>query len=172
MQVRIRPLQLNDADKSWRLRSNPNLKWEFMKCDPPLPASLEKERKRFKEILEDRRTAMFAILADETIVGFCSLKNIANGAAELSYVILDMNMRGKGIGTEAVNQLISYGFDELGLDLIYRYVDRRNTPSIRMTATQRFAAIGISYLNQNVERFEMTRTGWMNLRNRRSKRSV
>lgn len=162
MNITIRPVEIKDAEISWRLRSDSNLVWQFMKCDPPLPASLIKEKAMISSVLKDKRTLMFSIFADEEFDGFCTLKNIANGAAELSYVIMRVGMRGKGICTEAVRQLIDIGFNELNLDLIYRYVDRRNVPSIRMTERHKFAPVGISFLNNNVERFEMTRTGWKN----------
>lgn len=167
MKVSIRPIEIEDAEVSWRLRSNPKLVWEFMKCDPPLPASLCKEIQFISNVLNDEMTKMFAILADDLFVGWCSLKNIANGAAELSYCIMNIEMRGKGIGTEAVRKVVDYGFCSLGLDLIYRYVDKRNIPSVKMTQGQKFAPVGISYLNENVERFEMTKTGWMNQKAKR-----
>lgn len=163
MIVRIRRLHLHDADVSWRLRNE--VEWKYAKCDTTLPATLDTETDCYMKIISDNSVRMFAILADNYLVGFCKLKNIANGAAELSYYMLRTDMMNKGICTAAVDKLISYGFDELGLDLIYRYVHKDNVPSIRMTKKQKFAPVGTSYLDSNVSRYEMTRTGWKNQKN-------
>jgi diamine N-acetyltransferase len=165
MKVSIRPVTIDDADISWRLRSNPDLRWDYMQSVPSLPASRAKERQYVESVIRDDRTRMFSVFADGEYMGYCSLKCIANGAAELSYCILRLDMRNKGIGTEAVAMVIDYGFDVLKLDMIYRYVHKDNTPSLAMTLRHRFAPVGVSYLNENVERYEMTRTGWTNKRN-------
>lgn len=168
MKVTTRPITIDDAEASWRLRANPNLVWEFMRCEPPLPASLVKERQYIHDVIHhDSRQEMFAILVDDKYVGWVTLKNIANGAAELSYCVMHLDMRGHGVGTEAVRQVIDYGFDALQLDLIYRYVHKDNAPSVAMTLKQKFARVGKSYLNQNVDRYEMTKTGWYSQRKRK-----
>ena len=167
MKVAVRPITIDDADASFFLKENTGQTWEFMRREPSIH-TLDAERQYIAWVLSDRKTRMFAVTVEDEYVGWVSLKNIANGAAELSYCILRTDLRNKGIGTAAVGLVIDYGFDRLGLDLIYRYVHEDNKPSLAMTAKHRFAPVGISYINKKVSRYEMTRTGWRNQKNRKS----
>lgn len=166
MRVTIEPISPRHAKETWKFRDNPAL-WRFMRCETPLPASQKGDADYYRWARERAKCSMFAILADWKVVGCCKLHNIANGAAELTYYMLDTTMWGKGICTEATTKLIDFGFDRLGLDLIYRYVDVNNIASMRVAEKQKFANVGISFVNQNVVRLEMTKTGW--LRQKRSK---
>lgn len=166
MNVYIRNIEADDARFTWMYRSNENT-WKYMECDSPLPATYDSEMEYYQKMSKDKDTKMFAIVVDGCVVGCCKLKNIANGAAEVSYYMLNDLFRNRGICTYAVGLMIDHAFYSYGLDLLYRYVDKRNIPSYKMTLTHKFAPVGISYINSNVERFEMTRTGWTNRKKRK-----
>ena len=168
MQVRIEHISPRHAKDTWAFRDNAKL-WEFMDCDTPLPATQRGDATYYKQMRDDPRCRMFAIVVGDMAVGCCQLHNIANGAAEMRYYVLDEDLWGRGICTKAVNKLVDYGFDELGLDLIYRYVNVRNVGSMRVAEKQKFAKVGISFINPEVVRLEMTRTGWERQRKNQSK---
>jgi RimJ/RimL family protein N-acetyltransferase len=70
--------------------------------------------------------AYFAIemLDDGAHVGNVWLWDIdrRNRKAELRVVVGDMGARGRGLGSEAIDRLCRYGFDQVGLHRIYAYV--------------------------------------------------
>ncbi len=166
MRIEIRRITSVNLDEvamaSYSLRDN-EIVWRFMECDTPRPASLLSETNAYYSELNKSDQVAFAVYADDAYCGNVKLKHIAYGAAELSYYLLNTEMWGRGIGFEATRQVIDYGFDVLNLDLIYRYVNPNNVASWRISRKQKFAPIGISYINHEVERLEMTRTGWKSI---------
>lgn len=166
MQVSIEPIDPRHAEDTWRLRNDPEL-WEFMSCDTPFPATLRGDQEYYAKALRSDNVRMFAIVVDGRAVGCCQLYNIANGAAEMRYYVLDRSLWGKGVCTAATTMLIDIGFDYLGLDLIYRYVHVKNFGSMRVAEKQKFAKVGVSLINPNAVRLEMTKTGWERQRQKR-----
>lgn len=164
MQVSIIRLSAIHAISTYRFRNNPEL-WKYAQCDAPLPATYESEYKYYSSLEDDKSVVAFAICDGNSIVGVVKLKNIANGAAELSYYILDTEKWGKGIATEAVEKAIDFGFAALDLDLIYRYVHDDNVASVKVTKKHKFAPVGRSFINPNVVRYEITKQGWKNQKN-------
>lgn len=67
------------------------------------------------------------------LAGACSLQHIdtRNRHAELSIFMVSPELRGLGYGTEAVRQLVRYGFDVMRLDKIYLGVYDFNEAGIR-----------------------------------------
>lgn len=67
------------------------------------------------------------------IVGACSLQHIdlRNRHAELSIFMLSDDLRGLGVGTQAVRLLLRYGFEVLRLDKVYLGVYEFNEAGIR-----------------------------------------
>ena len=57
--------------------------------------------------------------------------DLENGAAEI-YIKLAGIFRGKGYGQDAVNALVAYAFDRLGLSRIYSDILEYNTMSRRL----------------------------------------
>ena len=171
MQVKIEPIEPRHALDTWEYRNDPSL-WKWMKCDTPLPASLAGDCEYYIRAMQTGGWWMFAIIVDGRAVGCCQLYNVANGAGEMRYYVLDKTLWGKGVCTEATNQLIDYGFDVLDLDLIYRYIDTRNVGSMRVAEKQKFAKIGISFINPKVVRLEMTKTGWQRQRKSRKTKTM
>ena len=70
-----------------------------------------------------------AYFAIETLDGGAHIGNVwlwdidrRNRKAELRVVVGDMGARGRGLGSEAIDRLCRYGFDQVGLHRIYAYV--------------------------------------------------
>mgnify|MGYP005941341193 CR=1 FL=1 len=159
MKVEITPITENFAKESWKLRNNPEL-WKFMDCDAPLPATLESETEYLKAASNDQHNKMFAVVVDGEFAGYITLKNIAYGAAELSYCIMRQDLWGKGFVSKATLLVLQYAYEELRLDLVYLYINPKNTASYRNAINKHFVRVGSSFIKPEVERLEMTRTGW------------
>ena len=84
------------------------------------------QRAAVERLFEDRERSpideSFAIHweGDETPVGVISLTNIsqANASADLSVIVGDEKDRDRGLGTEAIEILLGYAFDDLGLNRV------------------------------------------------------
>ena len=159
MNVYITPITEHFAIDSWRLRNNPEL-WKFMDCDAPFPATLESEIEYLKSASDDPHNDMFAIIANGKFAGYIALKNIAYGAAELSYCIMRQDLWGNGVASRATLLALRHAYEVLRLDLVYLYINPKNVASYRNAVNKHFVRVGSSFIKPEVERLEMTRTGW------------
>lgn len=159
MKIEITPMTERFAKDSWKLRNNPAL-WKFMKSEAPIPATLESETEYLKIASDNPHNDMFAILADGEFAGYITLKNIAYGAAELSYCVMRQDLWRKGVVGCATLLALQYAYEELGLDLVYLYINPKNVSSYSNAINKHFVRVGSSFINPEVERLEMTRTGW------------
>jgi RimJ/RimL family protein N-acetyltransferase len=84
---------------------------------------------------QGRGAFSFAIclLADDRRVGTITLRAVdrENGAAEMAITITDKADQGQGLGTDALNCLVDYGFGELRLERIYLHVFDYNQRAMR-----------------------------------------
>jgi RimJ/RimL family protein N-acetyltransferase len=64
------------------------------------------------------------LLNDRRAIGNVTLRDVdrENGSAEMSIVITDKALQGRGYGTDALNCVVDVGFGELRLERIYLYV--------------------------------------------------
>ncbi|MCD0471997.1 GNAT family N-acetyltransferase [Flavobacterium sp. JAS] len=128
----LRRVTTDDVNEVFELRSNP----ENMKYIPrPLSKSTDDALKLIAEI-EDKIDTNIGInwgitLKDDTkllgIIGYYRMQP-ENHRAEIGYILLP-EFHGKGIITEAVNQLIKYGFEDLKLHSIEAVIDPENFAS-------------------------------------------
>ena len=67
-------------------------------------------------------------------IGTIILSNIdmKNGTAEVHVKLAVANNRGKGYGTDAVNTIVKYAFNEMRLNCIYAEILEYNQPSIKL----------------------------------------
>jgi len=65
-----------------------------------------------------------SLLADDRRIGGCVLRDVdrENGSAEVAIFIHDRALLGQGLGTDALNCLVDFGFGELRLERIYLHV--------------------------------------------------
>jgi RimJ/RimL family protein N-acetyltransferase len=81
------------------------------------------------------RTIAFSIVdaGGDTPVGYLSLKGIREGGleAEVGIAVMDSSFRGRGVGTEAMRQAMSYAFERLGLAALVLTVFPDNVAAIR-----------------------------------------
>jgi RimJ/RimL family protein N-acetyltransferase len=64
------------------------------------------------------------LLGEDRSIGNVTLRDVdrENGSAEMSIVITDKSLQGKGHGTDALNCLVDFGMGELRLERIYLHV--------------------------------------------------
>lgn len=67
---------------------------------------------------------------------------------------------GLGIMSKATLLALQYAYGCLKLDLVYLYINPKNVASYRNAINKHFVRVGSSFIKPEVERLEMTRTGW------------
>lgn len=128
----LRRITNNDVDEVFELRSNP----ETMKYIPRPLAKTTEDALEHIVMIEDKIETNIGInwgisLKNSPkllgIIGFYRMQP-ENYRAEIGYILLP-EFHGKGIITEAVNRLITYGFDDLKLHSIEAVIDPENFAS-------------------------------------------
>ena len=160
MEVRIEPIKKQHARDTWMFRDDPEIR-KYTSCDTLLPATLQSEEQCYIFRGQDQKNRMYAILVDDVAVGAVTLKQIGYGTAAIGYYILRKDLWGKGICKKAVIQVMEMGFDGLGLDLLYIWVNSDNVASFNVARSLGFYSVGMSFTNTNVHRLEMTKTVWI-----------
>lgn len=83
------------------------------------PCTAEEQKKRLETMYDSRENLQLAIVTKdgERLVGTVGLHGIdwIHRTADISVILGDASVRGKGIGREAVKLLIEHGFKKLGL---------------------------------------------------------
>ena len=140
---------------------NAELRRDFMMRGAP---TYEKHIQYFGRILSDPSQEVFGILVDGGHVGNCGLKNILAGEeGELWIYLGDESVRGKGVGTEATEQLMRYGFEKLRLNTLYLHVAEFNDRAVRLYKKLGFVEVPLCDASNwegkevKVLRMEMTR---------------
>ena len=131
----LRPLELSDAPAIYAYQSNPEVH-RYMSSEPP--ASVEVAAEPIGKWLalpaEQRRPCWVMVLREnDRIVGTISFNQLSreehNG--QLGYEVA-RDQWGKGIATEAVRAVVSYGFDTMRLNRIAAYCWDCNAASQRV----------------------------------------
>lgn len=99
------------------------------------PVSETDHREWFDAIRRRKDVVIFAIrtTADDRLIGTCQLHGIdpLHRTAELQIRIGEPEERGRGAGTQAVRQLLRFGFRDLNLRRIFLHVFADNAGAIR-----------------------------------------
>lgn len=95
----------------------------------------------------NRSFKLFLIREKETnaIIGRCGIHNwnTDHRRAEVGYILTDESQKRKGYMTEALEAVISYGFNQLNLNRLEALVGAENTASLRLMAKNRFIQEGV-----------------------------
>lgn len=99
----------------------------------------------FDQIRQREDVRIFGIREEGRLVGSCQLHSIhpVHRSAELQIRIGAEDARGRGVGQEALRQLLRYGFEELGLHRIYLHVLATNERAIRTYERAGFRREGV-----------------------------
>lgn len=129
--MEIRKLVLEDLQLRIEWMNNP-LVYSSMHFD--IPVLIDKTIEWYKRNLERIDRVDCAFINDNgDIVAFGGITsiNIEIGKGE-TYIFTNPTSHHQGIGTEAMQLLCQYGFEELGLNKLYAYANEDNEASIRL----------------------------------------
>lgn len=128
--VYIRPLQLDDAEVSYKWRNNPKI-WRFTGHRPQGLVTHEMEREWLAKVLERSNEKRFAICLknNNAYIGNIYFTDIKEGKALIHIFIGDIENWGKKRAFEAIVLLGIYGFNELQLHTIVGVIDKNNIMS-------------------------------------------
>lgn len=109
------------------------------------PLSMGQQRKWFESLgsRDDLLRCMIEVSGEAVGTAILSGIDMKNGTAEVHIKIGKRESRGQGIGAEAVNSLVAYGFGELRLNCIYAIVLEDNVASRKLFARCGFEEEGI-----------------------------
>lgn len=129
--VRLRAVEQDDLPLARAYLQDPEVLAYFGSY---APMSLADEEDWYERDRKDPTTITFSIEVEGRYVGGCGLSriNARNGNAEIGIFVGDKSVWNKGVGTEAMSLLISYGFDQVNLHRIYLRVFAENTRAIRV----------------------------------------
>jgi len=132
LRVRLSPIQQKDSRTLFRWINDRDL---VILSAPYRFVSHERHRLWFNTVQQRDDTRIFAIRLGTTgrLIGTCQLHGIDPMArsAELQIRIGCSDVRGRGYGTDAVNQLVRFGFDDLNLHRIHLHVFATNAAAHR-----------------------------------------
>lgn len=131
MQITIRPLQVKDAYTSVKWRNDPEVfKYTGNTYDHEI--TIESELEWIRRVINTPTDYRCAILADGTYVGNIYLTDIDGVSANYHIFIGNKNYWGKGVAKQASLQILSYGFENLGLKRIRLKVQKENNSAYRL----------------------------------------
>jgi ribosomal-protein-alanine N-acetyltransferase len=143
--LNLRRLSSNDVNEILALRSNP----EIMKFIPRPLITTKEEALEFISVMDtnvnNNSVINWAITNKEDdkligMIGFYRMKP-ENYRAEVGY-ILSSDFHGKGIITEALERVIQFGFEEMGLNSIEALIDPENCGSEKVLLKNKFVKEG------------------------------
>lgn len=131
--VFLRLLTPEDALTSCKWRNNPKV-WELTGTRPDTFVTPEMEVAWLTDVLSRTNEKRFAIClaGSGQYIGNIYISNIDAHKGELAIFLGEPEFWGKGIGTEAMTQIIKYAFDELHLELVYGFVRHEHVSSQAM----------------------------------------
>ena len=102
-------------------------------------------RDYISDLLADEKTWDQVINFKNRLVGYCGLCNISkqNKSAEFYILIGESDCWNLGVGTEAGNRVLKYGFDDLELNRIWLTVSSLNAGAIKSYLKLGFSEEGV-----------------------------
>ncbi len=141
----LRAIEPEDAELLFKLINDPET--EYLLGGWSFPVSQKDQLDWIVSLSRDNSNLRCMIQINETseAVGTVILNNIdcKNGTAAIHIKIAGNAHKGKGYGTEAINTLVDYGFNELRLHCIYAQVNEDNIPSQKLFQKCGFIPEGI-----------------------------
>lgn len=140
----LRQIIEEDDQLIYNYQSN---KDNFPHVDMPVYTGIDEARKYISKMnhgVENNQWIIWALADPKTnrILGTISIWNISkeDSKAELGYGLFSGNI-GKGFMSEALKNVIEYGFNTMGLKEIEAYTNRDNTKSIALLERNQFMKV-------------------------------
>jgi RimJ/RimL family protein N-acetyltransferase len=144
MHVRLRALELSDIVIMHRWINDPEI---IQHTNYYRPVSEMEQKEWFSDTTYFRNNFVFGIehLNDKILIGTCGLYEYdpISRKSELRMKICDKSYRGKGIGADALQLLLSYGFKDVNLNRIWLKVLLDNTPAVKLYERAGFIHEGV-----------------------------
>jgi ribosomal-protein-alanine N-acetyltransferase len=131
----LRPWELSDAPAIYAYQADAEI-YRYMRPEPPAsPDAVKESIGQWLELRAEVRSPNWVIVLKERscVVGLIGLGHVnrEHSGAWLTYEVAHESW-GKGIATEAVRAVLSYGFDTMGLNRIGAYCWQGNLASQRV----------------------------------------
>ena len=138
--VTLRPPRESDVEAAYAWDRDPELAaWNGRS---PISISLSAARRDYLARWEDPSVKTFIMEADGESIGMVTLYDFRNAGCELGIKIGPQDLRGKGYASEAVELLIGYAFDSLGLEVVRGSTLSHNERMRRVFEKNGFAQTG------------------------------
>lgn len=130
--VTLRAIELSDCEMLRSLMNDPEI--EYMLGGWSFPVSRDEQEKWCQSLSSAKNTLRVVIEVENTAIGTAILSDIdyKNGTAQIHIKLMPGDYRHKGYGSDTVNALIRYAFNELRLHCVYAHVNEHNEPSQRL----------------------------------------
>ncbi|MEW5677002.1 GNAT family protein [Flavobacterium enshiense] len=108
-----------------------------------------KEKDKFEKGLTtyNRSFVNFQIIekSSNEIIGACGFHTwyTEHARAEIGYALKDDRFKGKGVMTEALSEVIAYGFNTMKLNRIEAFIGTNNVASLKLVAKMGFSKEGL-----------------------------
>lgn len=155
-QLELRQINAGDITSLVNLANNKHIADQIINIPHPYEEHHAVHRLRyvFSGFKEKTHYAFAIILRDaDQLVGEISLHLKPNAEAELGYWIGEPYWN-RGLATEAIAAITSFGFNKLGLLRIYAECRRNNTASIKVLLKNKFNEAGAN--GQAIALYELT----------------
>ena len=140
--VALRPPRESDVEAAYAWDRDPELAaWNGR---PPISISLSAARRDYLARWEDPSVKTFIMEAGDPHVpiGMVTLYDFRNAGCELGIKIGAEDLRGKGYASEAVELLLGYAFDTLGLEVVRGSTLSHNERMRRVFEKNGFVQVG------------------------------
>lgn len=144
--MRLRPPRESDVEVAYAWDRDPELAaWNGR---TPISISLSAARRDYLARWEDPAIKTFIIEAGEPPepIGMATMYDFRRGGCELGIKIGPQELRGKGYASEAVELLVAYAFDSLGLDAVRGSTLAHNQRMQRVFEKNGFVQVGDGYI--------------------------
>ena len=145
--IYLRALEPEDLEFVYAIENN-ELVWEVSNTQTPYSRFLIKQylENAHQDIYEAKQLRLAICLNDsQKAIGLIDLFDFdpKNSRAGLGLVIADLASRNKGIGSEALELVINYSFQQLQLHQLYANIGSDNEISLQLFTKFGFQKIGI-----------------------------
>ncbi len=126
--LRVRPVKIEDAEVMCKEMKSDSLKnFSFFEEE----VTLERQREYLARVIASTRDQLYAIMYFGKMIGTCGLHEIDghNRNCRIGAMLFSKEFRGKGLGSEAIRQIVSIAFRHFGMHKAYLKVFAENTAS-------------------------------------------
>ena len=107
--------------------------------------TITSQKKFLLEKIKEKSSYIFQIKFKNKFIGVIELSsvNILNKGCEISYMIGEKKMHGKGLGTEAIKICLEFAKYQLNLKIVYAGINSKNIKSERVLKKNFFRKVNI-----------------------------